>query len=340
MHPLVSIIIPIYNVEAFLPQCLDSVISQSYNNLEIILINDGSPDKSDTICKKYLTKDSRIHYVSQKNRGLSNARNNGMALAHGKYIFFLDSDDYLSHTCIEEMVKSSTSNNLPITGFIIDFSDKNKLVIPDQSYGDYKNIHDFLQDFYKFFATKSNFAWGKLYDVDIIKSHNLKFEEGVSLVEDILFNIQYYSCFNGGISLIPDNGYYYRQHGNSTLSKRFNPKMFDWNEFAYSTIRDFLLTHDAMTLKNRTAFYNNVLGNLLYSIGLLKNAQNCTQNHKVELIKQYTSTQLAKEVFYYSTPKSLEIKIAAHTLSCGNIAGYLLSDKFFNILRKIRHAFN
>ena len=91
---LISVVIPVYNVEKYIPRCIDSVINQSYNNLEIILINDGSTDNSPKICEEYSIKDKRIRIIHQENKGLSEARNRGISLAQGDYIIFLDSDDY------------------------------------------------------------------------------------------------------------------------------------------------------------------------------------------------------------------------------------------------------
>ena len=95
MEDLISIIIPIYNVEKYLPDCLNSVISQTYSNIEIILVDDGSPDGCAKICDYYAKKDNRIKVIHQKNGGLSNARNSGIKIATGKYITFVDSDDYI-----------------------------------------------------------------------------------------------------------------------------------------------------------------------------------------------------------------------------------------------------
>lgn len=104
MTPLLSVIIPIYNVAPYLRECLDSVISQTYKNLQIILINDGSSDESEKIAQEYLS-DERVELVSVKNGGLSKARNIGLAQAKGEYIYFIDSDDYISQGFLEEMMQ-------------------------------------------------------------------------------------------------------------------------------------------------------------------------------------------------------------------------------------------
>ena len=104
-QPLVSVIIPIYKVEEFLPDCLESVIHQTYSDLEIICVNDGSPDRCEDILKDYAMLDRRIKVINKVNGGLSSARNAALPVAQGEYVFFLDSDDWLSLDCIENLVK-------------------------------------------------------------------------------------------------------------------------------------------------------------------------------------------------------------------------------------------
>src|SRR5690625_1641691 len=103
MQPKVSIIIPIYNVENYLEKCLNSVINQTLNEIEIILINDGSPDESLNICKIYQNKDKRIKIINQKNHGVSHARNQGIKIATGQYIGFIDPDDWVEPFMFEKL---------------------------------------------------------------------------------------------------------------------------------------------------------------------------------------------------------------------------------------------
>ena len=114
MKDLISVIIPVYNVEKYLKKCLDSVINQTYKNLEIILVDDGSSDKSGLICDEYTKLDKRIKVVHKKNEGLSSARNTGLDIAKGKYISFIDSDDFVSIYMYEIMYKEIIKNNRDI----------------------------------------------------------------------------------------------------------------------------------------------------------------------------------------------------------------------------------
>ncbi|MEG2489458.1 glycosyltransferase family 2 protein, partial [Anaerorhabdus sp.] len=97
--PKLSVVMPIYNVEEYLPKCIESCLSQTYKDFELFLVNDGSKDNSLDICRTYEQKDTRIHVIDKPNGGLSDARNAGMRVATGEYIYFVDSDDFLERTC-------------------------------------------------------------------------------------------------------------------------------------------------------------------------------------------------------------------------------------------------
>ena len=115
MQPLISVIIPIYNVEPYLKECVDSVLAQTYKNLEIILVDDGSPDKCGQICDDYKKQDDRIIVIHKENGGLSSARNAGLDICKGEYISFIDSDDYVSPCFIEILYKAACFNNADVT---------------------------------------------------------------------------------------------------------------------------------------------------------------------------------------------------------------------------------
>ena len=126
MQPLISVIIPVYNVEKHLNKCLDSIINQTYKNLEIIIINDGSKDASAEICREYAEKDNRIVFVSRENRGVSATRNEGIELAHGDYFSFIDADDYLELDAYEYLLNIVEKHNVDAVNYehFITFTDK------------------------------------------------------------------------------------------------------------------------------------------------------------------------------------------------------------------------
>lgn len=173
--PLVSIIIPMYEVEDYLPDCLDSVVNQTYRNLEIICVNDGSPDNCAKIVRRYQASDPRIVLVDKPNGGLSDARNAGIDIAKGDFLFFLDSDDYLEPSCIKTLVtlsqekccQISICQYAPFQGECADFSPSTEAtsVIVNKSCSLYK-----LSYCRSDLKITLNTAWGKLYSRKLFES--------------------------------------------------------------------------------------------------------------------------------------------------------------------------
>lgn len=114
LEKLISVVVPVYNVEEYLDECLDSIKKQTYKNLEVILVNDGSTDKSQEICERYCQQDPRFHLINQENRGLSAARNRGIQESTAEFITFVDSDDVIKEDMLEQLMKPMTSENIDI----------------------------------------------------------------------------------------------------------------------------------------------------------------------------------------------------------------------------------
>jgi glycosyltransferase involved in cell wall biosynthesis len=191
--PLVSIIIPVYNAEEYINRCLDSCCVQTYTNIEVLMINDGSSDSSEEICRKYSLKDKRFIILSQENKGVSEARNNGIIHAKGKYITFADSDDWLAPDAVSEYVERAAEDktDFVIAGFLrvindvtIPMSDiKEDLLITREHFAEC--MADAPADFYY------GVVWNKMYRTEIIKQHHIFFSPRFKWCEDFLFNLEY-----------------------------------------------------------------------------------------------------------------------------------------------------
>lgn len=197
MKPIVSIIIPVYNADKYLEQCIRSVIDQTYNNLEIILINDGSTDSSGEICDKYTEIDGRIKVIHKKNEGVSIARNTGIEIAKGSYIQFLDSDDFLCTNATEVLVDAIQDGlSELVVGSYTMYYDDEKIYKEGLKPFD-KNINSiFVESYLESLAkhtTNVYFGsnWNKLYNSKIIKNYSLRFEENENYAEDFIFNLKY-----------------------------------------------------------------------------------------------------------------------------------------------------
>lgn len=184
---LVSIIVPVYNSQRTIERCLTSILEQTYRNLEIIVVDDGSTDNSVQIINKYKV-DGRIHLVSKKNGGVSSARNTGLSIAKGDFIQFVDSDDYLSSNMTERLVTLITTNNcdLVICGYKY-INGNRELHLPKQLYYGTDVIKNAFLRLWE--TTYINIPWNKLYRRALCK--DISFPLEVTLGEDLIFNIQY-----------------------------------------------------------------------------------------------------------------------------------------------------
>lgn len=233
MNMKVSVIIPVYNVEKYLFRCVKSVIDQTYENIEIILIDDGSEDNSGKLCDNYVQLDNRIKVIHQQNGGLSSARNKGIELATGDAICFLDSDDYISKGCIEEMTSLMEKYNADVSIIQMKYirEDENE---ESQSEGKLIKVLD-SQDAIEESLYQRNFtccAPAKLYKRSVIGEVRFpvgRISEDLATCHLFLDNADWivYSDYYG---------YYYRQHATSIMHI-FNPRRLDALKWARSIER-------------------------------------------------------------------------------------------------------
>ena len=194
MKPLVSIIVPIYNAESFLDDCLESILKQTYENIEVLLIDDGSTDNSFSICEKYKNNDNRIKLIKQENSGVSITRNNGIKNANGEYIIFVDSDDVCDLKMVEILLQKSINKEVDYVLGNIKIVDTE---LHDIGYCDLPNgVYSKEQYLKKILLVKDiNYVCGapysKLFKTSIIKNNNILFDVDLSYAEDFVFNLDY-----------------------------------------------------------------------------------------------------------------------------------------------------
>lgn len=216
MQPLVSVIVPIYNARDYLVECITSIQNQTYDNLEIILVNDGSTDDSLEICTRFAISDSRICVINQNNMGVSSARNRGIEVARGTYIGFVDSDDYLNREMYEKLVEVILLNDVEasvlmehtIKPFNPQIMNRSKL-----------DSCEALKELFLLRLPTS--LWAYLYNREVIK--NLRLDTNIHFFEDFEFNYRVLKTIKG-VALCFNNMYYYRTHDLSTNSQALNPK--------------------------------------------------------------------------------------------------------------------
>lgn len=224
MNPLISVIVPVYNVEKYLARCVDSIVNQTYKNLEIIFVDDGSTDLCPQMCDDYAEKDSRIKVVHKKNGGLSDARNAGMAVATGEYISFIDSDDYVSDDFFECLLDVMNKENSDIAECsVVKLYEDNRFdeFSDDLSVKTY-DTHDAMSaliaenPFYQH-------VWNKLYKTELVK--DIPYAVG-KLNEDEFWTYQVFGRANK-VARLNKTMYYYFQRSSSIMGVGYNIRRLD-----------------------------------------------------------------------------------------------------------------
>ena len=220
--PKISVIVPVYKVEAYLHKCVNSILNQTYKNIEIILVDDGSPDNCGKICDDYAIKDNRVRVIHQKNKGVSTARNKGIDLAKGEYVLFVDSDDYLSVMCIEILLKGILDYNSDICVSSI------QMVSPEGEKLDRrineKNVY-YGREIIEHFGRTNNDTFRsphcKLVKIEICR--NNKFPENRSFAEDFAVIYRWYNEAKSVVE-INDELYFYQIREGSAVNSEYSLK--------------------------------------------------------------------------------------------------------------------
>jgi glycosyltransferase EpsH len=259
----VSIIVPVYNVDQYLEQCLNSIIEQTYKNIEVIVVNDGSTDSSYIIIEQFAKKDSRVKVINQINSGLSAARNTGIAIAKGNYIMFVDGDDWIDFNMVERLFLKLINADLVACSYYRAYQ---KFNIPRVF--DIDGIFDA-----NFFQRRLTgligeelkdpslsdclvTAWGKLFKAEIIKDNNLEFVSTREIgTEDLLFNLEYAS-YASKVYISNEPLYMYRRNNISSLTSTYKPSLFNQWSLLFKLIENKIVSKGFdfdLALNNRIA---------------------------------------------------------------------------------------
>lgn len=233
MGDLISVIVPVYNVEKYLEKCVESICLQTYMHLEIILVDDGSTDRSGSICDALAVTDKRITVIHKENGGLSDARNAGMNAANGTFICFFDSDDWVEADTLQKayMAIRQSGADVAIWGFSKDFVDTQECVVRSEVLRKPAAVCNRARKDYNMLADDTSlamigYAWNKLYRRCVLVRNQLEFDRGISLVEDMLFNSRALVAANAMV-FVDNVGTHYIQRKRETLGAKFYPDYFE-----------------------------------------------------------------------------------------------------------------
>ena len=238
--PKISVVVPVYNVEKYLAKCIDSILNQTFCDFELILVDDGSSDNCGTICDEYAMIDKRVRVIHQKNSGVSNAKNTGIAASNGEYLFFVDSDDYVASDCLTTLVDHLEKDCCDLV--TIGYTEVNESYIELRTYYPEPGLFSLIcthekWDFLINYTLAFKISWGmsKLYKSEIIKSNQIKVcETCENYAEDLSF-LLVYIMHCSKICSIKYAGYYYLRRDDSMMGiSEKQVRINSMNEVAYA----------------------------------------------------------------------------------------------------------
>lgn len=349
--PLISVIVPVYNAEKYLHRCMDSILNQTYKNLEIILIDDGSKDSSGTICDAYAAKDSRIKVIHQENSGVSAARNAGLDAAFGDYITFVDSDDYIELNLFDSCIAAIELYKPDLIDWGINFVDcdgnlcrkeihtqpKNKLL--DRSYINTELIPQLIH------VERTNpdgmkpWVWNKLYLRSVIDSHNIRFHQEIHLWEDGVFTIEFMRYIESVYFL--DEAYYNYRNVPDSLSKQHDERIFHSIDLIYNKYMQLYQSdYDFNSLASKEYRFYLIHGTIIRELEIV---HTCADHATRKSVNCVIKSALSNPAIYmclckyrHRNPFFALLKI---TLKCGLTSLALYEyHLYYNIQKKFKHV--
>ena len=330
----ISVIVPVYNVEKYLSQCLDSILNQTFKDFECICVNDGSTDNSLSVLQEYANKDNRIKIINQQNKGLSGARNSALKIINGKYITFIDSDDFVSSDYLEKLTNIAEKENSDIV-----YCRHKMYYSADNKYENGPNKEKLNTLFYEHSKSKqknkqikyildivenSRSACMKLYKTNVIKNNVILFFEDIYAEEDFCFNILV-NLYSNKISFLDEELYYYRKQVDSLTAKKEKLRINALKSFI--TLTNFLYKRNL--LENSPILQNFIINGFVYRLG-----------------KKFSKSK-QKEMYPYILEHFLYLKsiLKSSFFRVGKINFYILIIKIFNIksfviFRMLKNFFN
>ena len=311
MEDLISVIVPVYNVEDYIEKCLDSIINQTYNNLQIIIVDDGSPDDSGKICDDYAKKDSRITVLHKENGGVSFARNIGLQNATGNWVTFVDSDDWIKNDYIEQLLKIAKQDNADVV--LCGYNRVNNTARQEINATGGKDTFSLSEYLIKTLNPQTGFGFChmKLIKKDCIQ--NLRFDENLVVGEDALFNMQLSKNIKKAV-FYKKALYNYRNNSNSVV-KRYDDNYAKKYLESMKKCKEYI-TSNYTDSKIKQNYYNYVAYHvMLVAVNYCFHPEN-KNKHKIKLLKEICSYDIFKEGILNSNFENISLtrKVTLFTL--------------------------
>lgn len=296
----VTVVVPAYNRANSIRRCVESIMSQTYKNLQIVLIDDGSTDQTLKECESLSLEDDRIVVCHQSNKGVSCARNKGIEIATGYFTMFADSDDWLRPDCIETCVDDYKPNVLNAFGYYLDRDSGNSDRINMKSCGVKDNIFFGVSDIPALYKRGVfNPVWNKIYETWIIKQNKVLFDTECSIGEDGIFNLKYLSCIDPFISFNNTPLYHYHEYNSGSLSNAYHPNLICDQLHMFSEFKKYLAMQGA-SAKTDKQMNSIIISDMIATLD--------------RIVMNGSYSNLKKKEFLKSDIKRMEESIGRHNI--------------------------
>lgn len=336
MQPLVSIIVPVYNVEKYISQCIESILSQTYTNIELLCIIDGSPDRSEEICLQYAKKDSRVKVLAKENGGVTSARKYGLEHIHGQWVMIVDGDDWIEAETVEACLCAAQAHHADCisAGY---FREYNTASIPTLAFKEetvFQNISGtnevtqrLLGPIGKQLRNPCNVdslstVWMKLYRTDLIQKGKFIDEREVGYSEDTVFNI--YALSNSRCMIYINKCYYhYRKTNDSSVTTKYRDGLAEKKDLFYTILHEFIQEkHDRPSIYIE-AFYNRICCGMI-GLGMNEIANPKGRCAQAKSVKSILQKPLYREAFSRLKISDCSIQWKIFFLLCKFRSSFLL----------------
>ena len=311
-NPLVTIVVPVYNVEQYLDRCIESIVNQTYNNIEIILVDDGSPDNCPQMCDDWARKDNRIKVIHKENNGLGMARNSGIEIATGSYILFVDSDDYIAPQTIEKCIAEfdRMQSDVVMFGRFETYADgtiKEKPIVTDECYFCNEQVlNDILPGLFTYKRATGVSSCCKMYNLNLIKDANITYKsEREILSEDAIFNLELF-YYVKSVSVIRECFYYYFKNNNS-LSRGYKKNLQELNNVFFE---------ESVLICEKYGYHNRLIDSIraryhIYAFAGMKQIKTSgfSKGKKKKLLNNFFKDELLQKSITFDSLKSKSIPL-------------------------------
>ena len=332
----ISIIMPVYGVEEYVSRAIESIQNQTLSDFEFIIVDDGTPDKSGEICDNYAENDSRIKVIHKENGGAPSARNVAIPLAKGKYLYFLDSDDWAEPTMLEDMynIAEETNAQLVVSGYFIDtyYNDTEHLTLNMKDLDAVYNQDEFRQNAYRLFDSNLLYTpWNKLYSAEYIKGNNILFPQ--TLWDDFPFNLMVVRDIER-VAVTSKQYYHFLRARAESETAKYVPIMYDKREEEHRWMLELYNYWEIDDENSREFIARRYIERL---IGCIENITNkrcdLKPKEKRKQIKAMISSEFAKKSLKGAKPNSLMMKVILIPVKFSSKTLVYLQSKFITAVK-------